>query len=312
MEEQSTENLSRYLLGQMTEAEQTEIEVKFLGDEKLYQELLIAEEELRFSYARGLLSPHERVQFERRFLTFPDEQQKLDLARAMVGELTRMEVDDTSESIQRNRGRNPLAYLLNFRTPQFAFAMTAVLLIAVGTVVWLAFERSRLRDQVTQLEIKNAEQVRQNSLRDENLRRELEEERNQRAMLEQEVAQPPTSQPPGRNAATPILSLVLSPGRVRGDGATSKLSIPSSGAVVVLMLKLEEGTKHRNYHAEILNSEGTLIWSRNGLPGGRSLVVLRIPSRNLAEDDYEINLKGMTQSGELERAGDYYFTVLKK
>jgi hypothetical protein len=41
-------------------------------------------------------------------------------------------------------------------------------------------------------------------------------------------------------------------------------------------------------------------------------LIIRIPAQLLAEDDYQIKLNGLTETGQSERAGDYYFTVLKK
>ncbi|HUE83412.1 MAG TPA: hypothetical protein VMM84_14960, partial [Pyrinomonadaceae bacterium] len=81
---------------------------------------------------------------------------------------------------------------------------------------------------------------------------------------------------------------------------------------VRLLLRLGEKSTHHSYRAVILNSEGTQVLSRGGLRASNQLVIVGIPGRLLAEDDYEINLTGLSESGDFERVGDYYFTVLRQ
>ena len=314
--------LSRYLLGQLTDAEQGEIEERFLRDDEHYQKLLLVEDELRCAYAKGLLAPAERELFERRFLIFPDEQQRVELVSAVIEELSGINVEETPRQEARDEGRSwpkRLPGILNFGNPRLAFAMTTVALLAVAAFAWLAVQTARLRQHIAQLESRQAEQVREiqksseeERSRLESLNKELAKERSDRALIEQELARHPDAPPVDREAPSPVLSLILVPGRLRGEGTANKLTVPQNATQVVLILKVGESGSRRNYRAEILNSEGARVWSRDGLPGGRELVVLRIPARILAEDDYEISLTGLNQAGDSERVGDYYFTILKR
>ncbi len=321
MDDQSSneELLSSFLLGQLSEAEQAAIEERFLGDREYYQHLLIAEDELRCAYAKGSLPPAEREQFEKRFMVFPDERHRVELARAMIFELSGMPVEAPVKPLVVPReekgwlGR--LLAAVSFRSPVARFATATVAVVLMAALSWLAFETYRLRRQVSQLEARQAAQARdmersaeEERLRLESLNRELLRERNDRALLEQELVPRPDTPP----ASSAIMSLLLTPGRLRGEGDTNRLTISQSSTRVVLMLKLGENNKRRSYRAVVVNSEGARVWSRDGLRGGRQLLVLRIPARFLAEDDYEINVTGLNQSGDFERVGDYYFTILKK
>lgn len=314
--------LSRYLLGQLSEADQTAVEERFLGDDEYYQQLLVIEDELRCAYAKGSLPPAEREQFEKRFLIFPDERQRVEVARAMIGELSAAGVETPSPApaVRSNvKGwRERLQGIVIFRTPVVGFAMATVLIIALGIFSWLAFENARLRNRVSQLTAQQSDREhateRQSSeerARLEQLNRQLEEERGNREFLEEELArrQAPAAD---RGAPPPIVSLILASGLVRSGGETNRLTIQQDSAQIRLLLKLGDNVGHRSYQAVILNSEGARVWSRAGLNAGRQLIVLTIPARLLAEDDYEINLTGLTPGGERERVGEYYFTVLKK
>jgi hypothetical protein len=323
----SDHTLFRYLLDQLSEAERAVVEERFLSDGEYYEQLLVVEDELRCAYAKGSLPAAERQQFERRFLIFPDERKKVELAKALIGELSTMTVEKPTiplKTREEDRGRGArLLALFGFRSPALGFAFATAAMVMLVALVWLAFETSRLRSQVSQLEssqTKREQELEQQSAQArsqvEQLNKELEEERQNRTLLEQELAAKREQPSLGEQMRTAIISLILVPSRIRGGGETRQLTIEQNSAQVRLLLNLGEKNRYRSYQAVILNSEGKPVWSRAGLRAslarGTSYVVFSIPARQLAEDDYEINLKGLTESGEAERVGDYYFTVLKK
>ena len=61
--------LTRYLLGAVSATERENIEAEYLVDDDVFEQMLIAEDELVDAYARGELSDQERGQFEKNFLT---------------------------------------------------------------------------------------------------------------------------------------------------------------------------------------------------------------------------------------------------
>ena len=58
------EELTRYLLGEMSEAEQTELEVRYFADPQLFAELCAWRSNLFDEYVSGGLSPSMRIRFE--------------------------------------------------------------------------------------------------------------------------------------------------------------------------------------------------------------------------------------------------------
>lgn len=319
----SDDLLVRYLLGQLSEDEQSRVEERFINDSEYYEQLLLVEDELRCAYAKGTLARAEREQFEKRFLIFPDECKKVELAKAMISELSSIAVEERTEPLtargEERNWRERLLAAAGFRSSMMRFAMAAFAVVILLAFAWMAFETSRLRGKVSQLESRQTtreQEIEQQSAeqrsRVEQLNRELEEERNRRAVLEQEIAQLREQASPDDALQPSIISLILAPSRIRSGGETKKITISDNSAQVRLLLNIGGKSAYRNYQAVILNSEGAQVWSRRGLRARQRIVVLTVPARLLKEDDYEINLKGLTETGDLERVGDYYFTALKK
>ena len=67
---QEQNSVKRYLLKQLSVAEQQEIELRLLSDDSFSAELDIAEDELIDEYLAEELSRDERVKFEQNFLLY--------------------------------------------------------------------------------------------------------------------------------------------------------------------------------------------------------------------------------------------------
>src|SRR5262245_51818201 len=76
--------IKRYLLGELSAAEQTALEDEYFGDESNYDRLSKAEDELLDRYARGSLSEADRERFERSYLTNPRRRRHVMFAKALA------------------------------------------------------------------------------------------------------------------------------------------------------------------------------------------------------------------------------------
>jgi CHAT domain-containing protein len=132
----------RYLLRQLTDSEEQEVELRLLGDEAFSQELEIVEDELIDEYLAGELERDERVSFKETFLTNPKRQRKLEAAQAFrryfktlpapAGRLARL-----WKSINQPFFSSPIG-----------IAFAALALVVVGLAIWRAgFFRSSDVDQ---------------------------------------------------------------------------------------------------------------------------------------------------------------------
>ena len=73
----------KYLLGTLPPDRLAQLEERLLSENELYEELLIAEDELIDQYLSNQLSDSERTTFESSFLLTPERQQKLRFARTL-------------------------------------------------------------------------------------------------------------------------------------------------------------------------------------------------------------------------------------
>jgi hypothetical protein len=76
-------DLRRYLLGQMSEAEEARVERAYLGSDDALEALRAREDELIEEYLAGVLEPAERERFERLFLASPQRLERLVFLRAL-------------------------------------------------------------------------------------------------------------------------------------------------------------------------------------------------------------------------------------
>jgi hypothetical protein len=309
----SEDIIVRYLLGQLPEDERQGIERRAFDDDDYYRQILEVEDDLRVAYAQGTLTLAEREQFEKRFLIFADERKRVELAREMIAELPQASAQTARRWLSWPFGLPRLA------SPAMRFAMGTAAFLLVAGLVWLLFDRARLRDQLGRLQAERAaveERIEGRSIEErarlEQLSRQLEEERERRARLEQELG---ARQPALASPRPSVVALLLTPGLLRGGGETKRLVLPQGATQAQLRLEVSGGD-HSSFRAVILNADGKEIWSRAGLraqgDGARRAVILNIPARLLAEDDYELKLMGLGRAGEPERIGSYYYTVLKE
>jgi hypothetical protein len=320
------EALKRYLLGELSEDEQSCQEERLLTEKHCYELLVLLEDDLVDDYLHGKLSPREKEGMEQRFLLSPRRQEKLRLAK----DLKQYAVDSAcferrDRSLDQPRGRIAALVSLRLFSRRITMALltsAALLLIAgLGALFW---EITTLRGRVEAL---NQEQVsarqREEELHgrladqlaiEERLSRELEQERIQRKQLEKASS---GSKPPATTSGESIIdsalvSLALAPGRVRDAGQSSLIEIPPSAKRLLLLLSLEQGG-HKSYHAVIQTDEGKQIWSRDGLTArwvkDDDRVTIVVPSELLPPGDYTILLS--PTSGR-NRVGTYYFTVSRK
>ena len=77
------ERIKGYLLGQLPEEDESQVETRLLTDREFYEELSILEDELIDQYLAGALSVSDRQSFESHFVSSSERKQKVRIARAL-------------------------------------------------------------------------------------------------------------------------------------------------------------------------------------------------------------------------------------
>src|SRR5437588_450604 len=120
------DQIKRYLLGELDDGTRAQVEQKLLSDGEVFEELLVAEDEIIDDYASGRLDLEERADFEAHFLATPDRQQKLRFARALHRHA--MTLANELETVKR-----PVIRSLWSSRPWLSWVATTVAVLAPAT-----------------------------------------------------------------------------------------------------------------------------------------------------------------------------------
>jgi hypothetical protein len=324
---QTTDNeevLVNYLLGELPEAEQLRLEERFFTDDECYRQLLALEDELRYDYAAGGLTPEQRAKFEQRFLNTPQARQRAELAAAVLGKVAEANVRTSPVPLTEERSSlwQSLLALFSFQAPALQFSLAAASALLLVGASWLFYQTVKLRTQVAQLETARAGQAQQDAelrARQQQLHSELERERSQRAQLEQQLAQQQAEAARARerqaSASASFFAFFLTPGLVRDGDGMKRLPLAPGVSQVRLQLKLQRPVSYQSYRAVLQTLAGVELWSRNlaraGSIASGQTVAVSLPAKRLPPGDYLLALKGRTSGGEVEEIDEYYFSVVQ-
>src|ERR1044071_7639785 len=121
----------------------------------MFEQMLIAEDELVDAYARGELSDEERGQFEKNFLTSARGRERIHFSQALAGAIS--DARPGRERIKASPSPSFFAALWAGLTTKVRVAGVAFAGLSVLAFSWLAVEHMRMRAELQGL---RAEQVR--------------------------------------------------------------------------------------------------------------------------------------------------------
>src|SRR5689334_9381277 len=148
--------IARYLLGELPEEQQVEIEDRAFADKEYLASITAVENDLIDEYVRHELSEADRRKFESRFLASAERRKRVEFAKA----LSRVAPIAEKTVIPQWSWRESLYAFISGLNPAARFAFAAAMLILLVGGAWLLTATLRLRSQLTQLQAEN--QSRQN------------------------------------------------------------------------------------------------------------------------------------------------------
>ena len=317
--------ISQYLLGELPEEQQVEIEDRAFSDKDYLATITTVENDLIDEYVRGELSPSDRQRFESRFLASAERRKRVEFAKALRTAFSESKAPEKNVASTATgwSWRESLYAFLNGLNPaaRLAFAAAAILVVAGAALLFV--ETLRLRRQVTQLQAeKQAGQDFQQALeaerkRNEELNARLDQEKQQREQTDESLRQL-TETPEAKNPAPPpvIASLMLLPGLSRGGGQKPTLDLSNDARLVRLQIGIDPEEQYKSFAVELRTLAGRQVWNRENLAArtrrGSRTVGLTLPATVLKSGEYELRLRGLTEGGGSEDVGFYYFNVRKK
>src|SRR6185503_13780299 len=319
------ELIARYLLGELTEEQQVEIEDRAFSDKESLATITEVENDLIDEYVRGELSAAERQRFESRFLASAERRKRVEFARALrtvVSESTGQEKKVVQKAATWS-WRESLYAFLNGLNPAARLAFVAAMVLLVVGAAWLFAETLRLRRQVTQLQAENQSRqgfqqaLDQERKRNDELNARLDQEKQQREQTDESLRQL-TEIAEATNPAPPpvIASLTLLPGLSRGGNHKPSLALSNDARLVRLQIGIDPDEQYNTFAVELRTLAGRQVWNRENLTArtrrGTRAVGLTLPATVLKSGEYELRLRGLTESGAAEDVGFYYFNVTRK
>jgi anti-sigma factor RsiW len=327
----SEELIAQYLLGDLPEEEQVEIEGRAFRDQQYLQNILAVENDLIDEYVRGELSDSERRQFESRFFASAERRRKVKFARALTsvffepastGELARHAVTPALT------WRDSFAAFLRGLNPALRFSLAAAALLILFGGSGLVVETLRLRAQLRQLQAERQtrqheqqvveQQLAEQYARSEDLTAQLQGEREQRERNEELLRELQREQEESatRSSRPTIISLMLLPGISRSSANRPEMVLPKSARRARLQIGISPGDEYKSFRAELRAQGGKQVWTQDNLFARRAragrAIILNLPASVLSAGEYELALKGVNDRGAVEDVGYYYFSVLKK
>jgi hypothetical protein len=319
------ELISRYLLGELPEEQQVEIEDRAFSDKDYLASITAVENDLIDEYVSGELSAADRQRFETRFLASAERRKRVEFATALRTVVSESHAPENKpiHDVPRWSWRDSLYAFISGLNPaaRLAFATAAILLI-VGAA-WLFTETGRLRRQVNQLQAeKQSGQSLQQALdaerkRSEELNARLNQEKQQREQTDESLRQLTETTEATKPAPPPVFaSLTLLPGLSRGGGQKPNLDLSNDVRLVRLQIGIDPEEEYKSFAVELRTVAGRGVWNRENLAArtrrGTRAVRLTLPATDLKSGEYEIRLRGLTEGGGSEDVGFYYFNVRKK
>jgi len=272
--------LQNYLLGNLSEEAQVQVEDRAFANPGYLAAVEAAEADLIDAYVRGELSSPDRRQFERRFLVSPQRRNKVEFAKAfarVAAELT--------PSQPLPFPRRSLLDILHSLSPGFQFAAAVATLVIFAGAIWLARQNAALRTQVASLQTQQRPAP---------------------------AVNPPSPAPPEvqRPAPSPIPALVFLPGLTRAESRMQQLTIPPDAQLTHLELRLEPRDDYPRYRVELRTRSGQDVLTLANLRKRGNSVAFDIPTASLPAGDYELALKGLSD-GQPTDLAFHYFRVTK-
>jgi hypothetical protein len=299
--------LAKYLLGNLTEDEQVQVEDRAFADPDYLAAVEAAEADLIDAYVRGELAESDRRGFEARFLTSAPRRTKVEFAKAFARVAAESRPADSGVARQRS-GLETLFRAFRRWNPALQFAAGFAALICVAGASWLTVENAAMRSRVAALEAER----RNLEIREQAVRRQLGEEQSRAGSLAAQLLQRPSSD---ATRLSPLASLILLPGLSRAETRVEQLVLSPSVQLAHIEIQLEARDDYPRFRAELRTRSGEDLFSRGNLSKHRTAgsysVGFDVPASALEPGDYELALKGILNDQSVQDVGYYYFRVLK-
>jgi hypothetical protein len=269
--------LTQYLLGSLGDDETERFDELSIGDDEFASRLQVVEDDLVDAYVRGGLAGAPLEQFRSVYLSSAKRREKVEFAETLL-----RAADLRSAATSRESSRTWF--------PKWALASAAFLLLVTSGFLW--YQNVRLRGEVKQSQAAIAA-----------LRQQV-----------QAAASPAPAEKSPQAQPVRTVALVLAP-LTRGRSAVRLLTLaPADRATLQLELESNDFPRYRATLKDPATSR--VLWRSDEVKaspqGQNNVVLISVPAGILKQQNYTIELTGISASGKAEFAGAYAFRVVRK
>jgi hypothetical protein len=297
--------IERYLLGELSDQEQTELEGLLLNNESYRNQITAIEKELIDEYVRGELPPTKLRNFQQHFLVPESRRRQVQFSNAFMKVAERRTVagvPSLSLSPHQNAWQSLKSRFVH--RPHFALTFSAVALLLV--VIGGAFLLMRTSKQPGEEQAQHQATPQVSPSIQKQATPELTPEHRA-----QDQSSPSTNKP----SEPLIASLLLLPGTSRSAENRPQLAIGSTTTRAQFRILIESGDEYPTYSVELASSNGILVRRQTGLRAtatrAGNVVTMTVPSQILPVGNYELTLKGINTSQAASPIGYYNFRVVR-
>jgi hypothetical protein len=330
----------RYLLGQMSEAEEARYEELYFADPDALEELQLFREELIEDYLRGDLDEAERKLFEQNFLSSPTHVQKFEITKAFIGaneenwkataassSLNSFAAAETSalyasdpgtgklvtRAVDKKRGRfgsQSVSAFFRLHSRKLAWAAVVVLVGAIGFLLLRGvFDQSSVSPD-KHIANDNANRINANQSRGEHAGQQ-NDNRNINQNNRDETL--PSIKKPGekRERLQPQIAVFLLTHSSKSSGGKQTFVIePESTSVQFQMARITDA--YKRFRASLNTTDGSQLTVQTLTPTTAHSLVLNLPAHLFSSGEYVFRLDGISDKGQREEVDKYFFRVEKK
>ncbi len=311
-----------YLLGELSEAEQANMEEAYFADDSLFERFLAVKDDLLDAYSRGDLTGQKLDRFERHYLTSKARRQGLEETRDLIQVASAASIDTANDQTVSSElfksGRPTWLHLFKSRHPvawRIGFVTAAVLLIA-GSWIIVREARDRAARRSAEERARNERPTPAQNGTNVNRPPGPAPTYDLNPGGEQAAASPSPSapfkpKPPSPNSAA-FATVTLLPFTSRDAGSASTLALSPEQRVVRLKLVFGDGG-YDSFEVSVRTVDGQQVTRREGLKASSNetgkTVTLTFDSSLLRRQDYIVSLRGSTKNGKPQTIAEYYFRV---
>lgn len=315
----------RYLLGELSEAEQAKLEEAYFADDSLFERFLAVKDDLLDAYSRGDLTGEKLERFELHYVTSKARRQKVEETRELIQTASASSVNTITAPIQSPELAKSggvswsewFARKFSLQPVLWRVGLVAALLLLTAAG-WIVLRQ--LHDRGERRSAEQAQNVPTPSPAPGTNENKLQPAptpsiNNGSERASASPAPSPSIKPSNSPPTLPpnqIASLTLLPVTSRDAGSANTLALSREQRVVHLNVVFGDGV-YDSFEVSVRTVDGQQVIRRDGLKARSNeagkTVTLTFESSLLRRQDHIATLRGRTKNGKPQTIAEYYFRV---